>query len=96
MRSSIYLFAAGRRSGDQFCAYVCDRLVVPDLTTEKLDALRDGELSSSGPEPVCTPAHGGPRCRKELSKRRANRSRVAGRVRQVHDDNHHGTPLTYA
>ena len=34
-RFSIYLFAAGRRSGDQFCAYVCDRLVVPDLTTEK-------------------------------------------------------------
>jgi len=37
--------ASGRRSGDQFCVYVCDRLVVPDLTTEELEALRDGELS---------------------------------------------------
>ncbi len=35
--------AAGRRSGDQFCVYVCDRLVVPDLSLDDLQALREGE-----------------------------------------------------
>ena len=34
--------ASGRRSGDQFCVYVCDRFVVPDLTAGDLTALRDG------------------------------------------------------
>ena len=28
--------ASGRRSGDQFCVYVCDRLVLPGLTVEEI------------------------------------------------------------
>ena len=34
--------ASGRRSGDQFCVYVCDRFVVPDLTADDLAELRHG------------------------------------------------------
>ncbi len=36
--------ASGRRSGDQFCIYVCDRLVVPTLHN-RLEELRSGALS---------------------------------------------------
>jgi hypothetical protein len=36
--------ASGRRSGDQFCIYVCDRLVIP-LLHNRLDELRLGALS---------------------------------------------------
>ena len=35
--------ASGRRSGDQFCVYVCERFVVPQLTTDDLTALANGE-----------------------------------------------------
>jgi hypothetical protein len=34
--------ASGRRSGDQFCVYICDRFVVPDLSADELAALRRG------------------------------------------------------
>jgi hypothetical protein len=37
--------AAGRRSGDQFCVYICDRFVVPRLTTEQQTQVGDGALS---------------------------------------------------
>lgn len=37
--------ASGRRSGDQFCVYVCDRLIVPDLTREQQQKIRVGALS---------------------------------------------------
>jgi len=37
--------ASGRRSGDQFCVYVCDRFVVPSLTPGELRAVGRGELS---------------------------------------------------
>jgi len=37
--------AGGRRSGDQFCVYVCDRLVIPDLTSEQMAGLRGGTFS---------------------------------------------------
>jgi hypothetical protein len=37
--------AAGRRSGDQFCVYVCDRFVVPALTPAQQHQLAGGELS---------------------------------------------------
>lgn len=37
--------ASGRRSGDQFCVYVCDRLVLPELTTADISAVAAGELS---------------------------------------------------
>ena len=35
--------ASGRRSGDQFCIYVCDRFIVPDLSKAELLALREGD-----------------------------------------------------
>jgi hypothetical protein len=35
----------GRRSGDQFCVYVCDRLVVPVLNPEQQRLIGDDELS---------------------------------------------------
>ena len=38
--------ASGRRSGDQFCIYVCDRYVVPQLTAEQRRAVGDGSISS--------------------------------------------------
>jgi hypothetical protein len=37
--------ASGRRSGDQFNVYVCDRLIVPTLTPEQLRGIGRGELS---------------------------------------------------
>ena len=35
--------ASGRRSGDQFAIYICDRFVVPHLSSTDLDALARGE-----------------------------------------------------
>ncbi len=37
--------ASGRLSGDQFCVYVANRLVVPELTAEQLSRFASGELS---------------------------------------------------
>jgi hypothetical protein len=37
--------AAGRRSGDQFCVYVADRLVLPLLNHEDLQQIASGEHS---------------------------------------------------
>ena len=37
--------ATGRRSGDQFCVYVCDRFIVPHLSGEQLGRVADGRLS---------------------------------------------------
>src|SRR5215468_9368072 len=34
--------ASGRRSGDQFCVYVADRLVLPTLTQEDIAAIASG------------------------------------------------------
>jgi len=34
-----------RRSGDQFCVYVGDRLVLKSLTREEVNAISDGELT---------------------------------------------------
>ncbi len=36
---------SGRRSGDQFAVYVCDRLVLPRLTNKDIHAIAAGELS---------------------------------------------------
>ena len=36
--------AAGRRSGDQFCMYVADRLVLPSLTAEQIADIGCGRL----------------------------------------------------
>ncbi|MGO9153987.1 hypothetical protein [Mycobacterium sp.] len=37
--------ASGRRSGDQFCVYVCDRFVVPRLSLQQQAQIGDGVLS---------------------------------------------------
>ena len=37
--------ASGRRSGDQFCVYVCDRFVVPHLSDQQQAQIGDGVLS---------------------------------------------------
>jgi hypothetical protein len=37
--------ASGKRSGDQFCIYVADKLVLPLLTAEQISAIANGELS---------------------------------------------------
>ena len=34
--------ASGRRSGDQFCVYVADRLVLPTLSRDDIDAIVSG------------------------------------------------------
>ncbi len=36
--------ATGRRSGDQFNVYICDRFVVPTLTQEQQQAIAAGRL----------------------------------------------------
>jgi hypothetical protein len=36
--------ASGRRSGDQFCVYICDRFVVPQLTEGERSGLATGEI----------------------------------------------------
>jgi hypothetical protein len=35
----------GRRSGDQFCVYISDRLVLPNLTSDQIASIAVGELS---------------------------------------------------
>jgi hypothetical protein len=37
--------ASGRRSGDQFCVYVADRLVLPTLSPEEIAAVASGRHS---------------------------------------------------
>ena len=39
--------ASGRRSGDQFCVYVCDRLVLPTLR-DRIEDIAGGKLSLDG------------------------------------------------
>lgn len=41
--------AAGRRSGDQFNVYICDRFVVPDLTRAQQESIREGTLRLDHP-----------------------------------------------
>jgi hypothetical protein len=36
--------ASGRRSGDQFNVYICDRFIVPDLTRDQQRQIGQGEL----------------------------------------------------
>lgn len=36
---------SGRRSGDQFAVYVCDRLVLPTLSREQIQLIAAGKLS---------------------------------------------------
>ena len=37
--------ASGRLSGDQFCVYVANRLVIPSLTPDQLPRFASGEIS---------------------------------------------------
>jgi hypothetical protein len=37
--------ASGRRSGDQFCIYICDRFVLGDLDSSAITAVAEGALS---------------------------------------------------
>ena len=36
--------ASGRRSGDQFCIYICDRFVLPSLSTKEIAEVGEGTL----------------------------------------------------
>jgi len=38
----LHSHASGRRSGDQFCVYVADRLVLPSLSAEEIQAIASG------------------------------------------------------
>ena len=37
--------ASGRLSGDQFCVYVANRIVIPELKQSQLNKLRDGTVT---------------------------------------------------
>jgi hypothetical protein len=45
LASRLRSHASGRRSGDQFCVYVADHYVMPDLRREEIEAIRDARLS---------------------------------------------------
>jgi hypothetical protein len=45
LQSRLNQHASGRRSGDQFCVYVSDRLVMKNLTDEQLDGISQGTYS---------------------------------------------------
>ena len=45
LASRLRSHASGRRSGDQFCVYVADHYVLPELTREQIEAIRDSRLS---------------------------------------------------
>lgn len=45
LASRLRSHANGRRSGDQFCVYVADHYVLPELNREQIEAIRDSELS---------------------------------------------------
>ena len=40
----LHAHSTGRRSGDQFCVYVCDYFVVPELTPTEREKIGKGEL----------------------------------------------------
>ncbi len=45
LASRLRSHASGRRSGDQFCVYVGDHYVMPELSREQIEAIRDSRLS---------------------------------------------------
>jgi hypothetical protein len=45
LRQRLGSHASGRRSGDQFCVYVADRLVLTTLSTSEIAQIAAGELS---------------------------------------------------
>ena len=48
LRSRLASHASGRRSGDQFCIYVFDRLVLPALSLQQIQDAARGQLSLDG------------------------------------------------
>lgn len=47
--TSLASHASGRLSGDQFCVYVANRLVIPSLQAEQLSKFASGELTLDKP-----------------------------------------------
>src|SRR6476620_4271094 len=45
LASRLRSHASGRRSGDQSCVYVADHYVMPELSREQIEAIRDSRLS---------------------------------------------------
>jgi hypothetical protein len=45
LRDRLRSHASGRRSGDQFCVYVADRLVLPALTPQQIDNIAHGRVA---------------------------------------------------
>jgi hypothetical protein len=45
LASRLRSHASGRRSGDQFCVYVADHYVLPELTCEQIEAICGSRLS---------------------------------------------------
>ena len=45
LRDRLGSHASGRRSGDQFCVYVADALVLPRLRREEIDEIASGDLA---------------------------------------------------
>jgi hypothetical protein len=45
LASRLRSHASGRRGGDQFCVYVADHYVLPGLSREQIEAIRDSRLS---------------------------------------------------
>ena len=45
LRDRLNSHASGRRSGDQFCIYVADRLVLPQLSADQVKQIGGGDLS---------------------------------------------------
>jgi hypothetical protein len=48
IRSRLASHASGRRSGNQFCVYVFDRLILATLSREQIDGAARGQLSLDG------------------------------------------------
>ena len=45
LRNRLNSHASGRRSGDQFCVYVFDRLVLPVLSADEIRKAAEGQIS---------------------------------------------------
>ena len=45
LRGRLSSHASGRRSGDQFCLYICDRFVLRTLSAEQIRGIAEGSLS---------------------------------------------------
>jgi hypothetical protein len=48
LRGRLSSHASGRRSGDQFWLYICDRFVLPTLSTEQIGLVAEGTLTLDG------------------------------------------------